>query len=369
MSLEKTRLSQVNHENKKIMNKAQIHQIAVLIPTYNHIKYISGAIESARKQAPYVGEIIVIDDGSIDGTFEYLRETYGRVSQVTLIRLKENLGVHEAVRMGICRVTAGYFCILAADDLLMSNWGEQMGGLIAKYSSAGFFHADSFRLNEKTGKIYSWSIPISNTDGYVSPEEARRLIGKYGIYFPSNGVTYNRRFWSDKFLYPEAGPLADKFCLSTIATMYGFAYTNKKIALSREQPLAMNTALENPQYLLRLINDLEKSIVNDTIIENLPCFQSIIRRELYHSARCSLTSAVYDDKRMSVSKFIPLRTKLSLRVFGALTKILTLMMRANLVGFVPRSRVLAVDPDAEKMIRDYTNYVCQHTPSSMNSTP
>lgn len=63
--------------------------ISVLIPTYNRQQQVVRAIDSVLARTLTVDEIIVVDDGSTDGTFEVIHAQDG--SQVTLIR-QQNKG-------------------------------------------------------------------------------------------------------------------------------------------------------------------------------------------------------------------------------------------------------------------------------------
>ncbi len=49
-------------------------EISVIIPTYNRIKLIERAINSVLNQSHIVNQIIIVDDGSTDGTKEIIKE-------------------------------------------------------------------------------------------------------------------------------------------------------------------------------------------------------------------------------------------------------------------------------------------------------
>jgi glycosyltransferase involved in cell wall biosynthesis len=90
--------------------------ISVLIPAYNGEPYLADAINSVLAQNYRPIEIIVIDDGSTDGTasiaqsFQDVRYTY-----------QTNGGISVALNHGIELAAGDYFSFLDADDLWTPN--------------------------------------------------------------------------------------------------------------------------------------------------------------------------------------------------------------------------------------------------------
>jgi glycosyltransferase involved in cell wall biosynthesis len=93
-------------------------KISVIIPAYNARKFIAEAIESVLNQTFPAHEIIVVDDGSTDGTGEFVEKQFG--DKVRLIR-QENKGIGAARNAGIKIATGNIFQFLDADDLLLPN--------------------------------------------------------------------------------------------------------------------------------------------------------------------------------------------------------------------------------------------------------
>jgi glycosyltransferase involved in cell wall biosynthesis len=85
-----------------------------VIPTYNRRKYTFRAIESVLAQTLPVDEIIVVDDGSTDGTAEAIHSHYG--SHVAVFR-QENAGVSAARNRGIRAAHGEWVAFLDSDDV------------------------------------------------------------------------------------------------------------------------------------------------------------------------------------------------------------------------------------------------------------
>jgi|SRR5579859_959362 len=87
--------------------------ISAIIPTYNRRPYLGRAIQSILSQSIAPDEILVIDDGSTDGTADYLRKEFPGV-----IRLVEqtNAGVSAARRRGLLEARHDWIAFLDSDD-------------------------------------------------------------------------------------------------------------------------------------------------------------------------------------------------------------------------------------------------------------
>jgi glycosyltransferase involved in cell wall biosynthesis len=88
-------------------------KVSALIPTYNRRSFIFRAIDSVTAQTEPVDEIIVVDDGSTDGTPEAIEDHYG--SRVKVIR-QENMGVSGARRRSIDEAQGEWMAFLDSDD-------------------------------------------------------------------------------------------------------------------------------------------------------------------------------------------------------------------------------------------------------------
>jgi glycosyltransferase involved in cell wall biosynthesis len=86
---------------------------SVIIPTYNRLALVRAALESVFRQTFSDFEVIVIDDGSTDGTGEMLGEYAGRIR---LLR-EANAGPAAARNLGLAEAKGRYVAFLDSDDL------------------------------------------------------------------------------------------------------------------------------------------------------------------------------------------------------------------------------------------------------------
>ena len=87
--------------------------ISALIPTYNRRTVIFRAIESILSQTEPVDEIIIVDDGSTDGTLEAIRNRYGSIIKTFV---QPNKGVSFARKRAVEEAKGEWVAFLDSDD-------------------------------------------------------------------------------------------------------------------------------------------------------------------------------------------------------------------------------------------------------------
>lgn len=96
-------------------NAGTAPRVSVVIPLYNHEKYIESAIDSVLSQTVPVAEIIVIDDGSTDSSAAKVRQLC-KVHPQIIFWSWPNQGAHHTLNAGILRATGDFVAILNSDD-------------------------------------------------------------------------------------------------------------------------------------------------------------------------------------------------------------------------------------------------------------
>lgn len=92
-------------------------QISVIIPVFNGEKYLGEAVDSVLSQTHAPLEVIVIDDGSTDGTSQ-VAKAFGPAIRYLY---QENAGTGAARNKGVEVACGNYFAFLDADDLWLEN--------------------------------------------------------------------------------------------------------------------------------------------------------------------------------------------------------------------------------------------------------
>lgn len=108
--------------------------VSVIIPAYNVAGYIGQALESVLAQTRAAEEIIVVDDGSTDGTAEIVGEFGNRV---TLFVNDKNRGPGFSRRFAVGQSTGEYVLFLDADDWMLPGHIETVLSLFDQWPDAG----------------------------------------------------------------------------------------------------------------------------------------------------------------------------------------------------------------------------------------
>jgi glycosyltransferase involved in cell wall biosynthesis len=110
------------------MDDVGLKEISIIIPTYNRIKTLAKAIDSALNQTYGHYEIIVVDDGSTDETGQFLKEKY---SGAIRYLFQSNSGVSSARNSGIRAARNDLIAFLDSDDVWLPDKLENQAGLMA----------------------------------------------------------------------------------------------------------------------------------------------------------------------------------------------------------------------------------------------
>ena len=122
-------------------------EVSVIIPTYNREKFISECVQSVLAQTLPAREIIIVDDGSTDATYNILRDLgFNSLStKKTVLRyfFQQNLGVSSARNLGIKEARSEYIALLDSDDLwLKSKLDRQVSAFQNDTQSSRLCHTD-----------------------------------------------------------------------------------------------------------------------------------------------------------------------------------------------------------------------------------
>ncbi len=106
--------------------------IAVIVPVYNVEKYLDETLISIKNQISKPNEIIIIDDGSTDNSFEIIKK-YSTDPIYQIIRTKNN-GLGQARNLGLSVAKSEYVYFCDADDLINEDLISKFRSILKKYN-------------------------------------------------------------------------------------------------------------------------------------------------------------------------------------------------------------------------------------------
>ncbi|MFZ7133052.1 MAG: glycosyltransferase [Eubacteriales bacterium] len=127
-------------------------KVTVIVPVFNVEGYLYKCINSIVRQSLDEIELLLIDDGSTDGSLEIIKDFYRRYPNKVRFIHKENEGVSQARNLGIIESKGDYIAFVDADDWLEEETLEYMY-LCALEKNADLVLCDAKVIDAYTGKI------------------------------------------------------------------------------------------------------------------------------------------------------------------------------------------------------------------------
>lgn len=115
-------------------------RFSVIIPVYNKAPYVEKALQSVFAQTFADYELIVVDDGSTDGSSAIVEKLISNSQQPTATLIRQtNQGVSMARNNGVAASCGDYLCFLDADDWWEPTFLEEMDAMISTIPDAGIY--------------------------------------------------------------------------------------------------------------------------------------------------------------------------------------------------------------------------------------
>lgn len=213
--------------------------VSIIIPCYNHAPFIKEAIQSCLNQRFENIEVIVIDDGSTDKSFEIVNTINDpRISIVS----QKNQGVGVARNKGIKKAQGTFIQFLDADDFIHADKIKHQVELLKSNKDIAFALCDVSCINA-AGKPEG-NYTLSHIKSFKNLFHALFIGG----FFPPHVPLLRKKDIQDAGLFTEERHLssvADYDLWLRIAAKNGtFAYIDQKLASYRDLPESMSKCVQ-----------------------------------------------------------------------------------------------------------------------------
>ena len=242
--------------------------VSVIIPAYNHEKYISLTMQSIREQNYPNIELIVINDGSSDRTpviaHEFCMKKTGNFKRLLFID-KPNEGVTKTLNLGVTTADGDYVFLIASDDYLVDpNAIKILVEKMLQDTSTGMACGDA-RFIDQNGNLPNDSLlkPIADTflTRYFPAFLGLNITNDFGSYkslllgnYIPGGVLVRKSVYEDIGMYDPDKILEDYGFWLRLAKTYRFDYSSRVLMHYRIHPT--NTVSVRKKAVMLEVADL-----------------------------------------------------------------------------------------------------------------
>lgn len=213
-----------------------VFQTTIVIPMYNRVRFIKHALESALRQSLPAEAIIVVDDGSTDGSAELVKKEF---PCVRLIRIENNgSGPSRPRNVGIEAATTEFITLLDSDDILFPSLLAKHGYVLSRWPDVGLVSVNFMRdygagqLEENTPRLLRQCDKVA-VDGacYKLAANAAYSAMCVGNNLPGSGNSFRRSVWQEVGGWDETLSTANDYdFFIRILRNYALAYIDEPLA-------------------------------------------------------------------------------------------------------------------------------------------
>lgn len=261
-------------------------QVTFLMPVYNGMPYLAEAIQSVLRQPGDDWELLLVDDQSNDGSWEYLQTLHD--PRIRLQRNGKNQGLYGTLDATVREVRTPWTAIIFQDDLLEPNYREVFLDTVRRHPGVSFFWAaihtidgqgqrvgqgiDSGREELIAAGFDSWrGVLLRGTVWTISGSWTRTAsLQKLGFRsdLPHLGdyELILRALWEDNFLYVET-PLTsirEHPAQASFHNLTSFRDLRERAKVIGEQ-LGRHTSVVPNELRLRMLRHLVRGVLMRTL--------------------------------------------------------------------------------------------------------
>nr|WP_308628945.1 glycosyltransferase family 2 protein [uncultured Eisenbergiella sp.] len=190
--------------------------ISIITPLYNTEKYIEDCIKSVIKQSYENWELIIVNDGSTDGSGD-ICDNYRKTDERIKVYYQNNGGQSKARNLALKKCSGHYYIFLDSDDLLADDALEIMYNTIITYNADICYGGIRLFGTGKRQEIYN----CSHIEVFDSMEVCRRMFLHDGLDSNTVAKIYKAELWEETS-FPEGTIFED------VPVMYKIILKSKK---------------------------------------------------------------------------------------------------------------------------------------------
>ena len=178
---------------------------SVVIPTYNREAFLSQAVATALATGLQELEVVIVDDGSTDGSLavaERLAHADARIQLITH-RDRRNHGPGATLNLGVRHSRAPLVCFLGSDDLLLpGRFDRSLPLLEADQSIDGVYEVTATEIMA-SGESRRGTVRELVTFDCQSPEEVLATLVRHGRHWSADAILLRKELFQRVGGFPE----------------------------------------------------------------------------------------------------------------------------------------------------------------------
>lgn len=208
--------------------------LSVVLPNYNHAQYLPRALDAILGQTPPADEVIVVDDGSTDGSLSVLEGYANQHASVTIIAHGENLGAVAALNTGLAKATGVYVYMAAADDVVLPGFFKLGLAGLDRNPGLGLFTGATLLLEATSGRRLGMRPAVwpRYRPGVVTRDRTAQLLRRSDNWILTGASLLVKDAVEEAGgLGTDLGTFADGFLVRKVALTRGFYFHPRPVAV------------------------------------------------------------------------------------------------------------------------------------------
>ncbi len=173
------------------------------MPSYNHAPYVAAALRSVFAQTRAPARLLVIDDGSRDGSPRVIEDVLKDCPFPCELIARENRGLCATLNEGLAKTVGDYFAYLGSDDLWLPDFLEARVALLEGRPRAVLAYGHAYLIDEG-GAVYDCTLDWAR---YADGDARAMLLEE--TYAPMSPTVLHRRAFVERHGWNERARLED----------------------------------------------------------------------------------------------------------------------------------------------------------------